>query len=68
MRVSPDPVAREEIVRLIYELLDAHHDTAEMAAGMESDPLWRAHLEYLRALQCKGRELLAQMSVDEAIK
>jgi hypothetical protein len=68
MRVSPEPAARHETVKLIYELLDAHHDTAELAAGLESDPLWQAHLDYLRALQCKGRELLAQMSVDEAVK
>ncbi|HUO73188.1 MAG TPA: hypothetical protein VMU39_20635 [Solirubrobacteraceae bacterium] len=68
MRVSPEPAARQETVKLIYELLDAHHDTAELAAGLEADPLWQAHLEYLRALQCKGRELLAQMSVDEAVK
>jgi hypothetical protein len=68
MRVSPEPADREQTVRLIYELLDAHHDTAELAAGLESDPLWQAHLEYLRALQCKGRELLAHMSVDEAVK
>ena len=68
MRVSPEPAARQETVRLSNELLDAHHDTAELAADLESNPLWEAHLEYLRALQCKGRELLAQMSVDEAIK
>jgi hypothetical protein len=63
--VSPEPVARSAAVELIYELLDAHHDTAELARGLESDPLWQAHLEYLRALQCKGRELLAQLSVAE---
>jgi hypothetical protein len=49
---------------LIYELLDAHDDTAHMAAELTCDPVWQAHVEYLRALQRKGREVLAQMAVE----
>jgi len=47
---------------LVYELLDAHADTAELAAELTHDPRWGAHLEYLRALQRAGRGELAQMS------
>jgi hypothetical protein len=46
---------------LMYELLDAHADTAELASHLECEPEWAAHLEYLRALQRAGREALAQM-------
>jgi hypothetical protein len=60
-----DTDALERLVRLVYELLDAHEDTAELlscpAIGMlqAGEVRWRAHLEYLRALQRKGREILA---------
>jgi hypothetical protein len=46
---------------LVYELLDAHADTAELAGDLSSDPGWAAHLDYLRALQRIGRETLAHM-------
>jgi hypothetical protein len=46
-------------VPLVYELLDAHSDTARLAQALETDPEWFAHLEYLRQLQRVGRELLA---------
>jgi hypothetical protein len=46
-------------VPLVYELLDAHSDTACLAQGLDGDPEWAAHLEYLRQLQRVGRELLA---------
>ena len=45
---------------LVYELLDAHADTASLAASLASDPAWAAHLNYLRALQRAGRALLAR--------
>jgi hypothetical protein len=45
-------------VTLVYELLDAHQDTVELADEFVDEP-WRAHLEYIRALQRTGRELLA---------
>jgi hypothetical protein len=49
----------EPLTSLIYELLDAHHDTVRIAAGTTLDVTWRAHLDYLRDLQRVGRELLA---------
>jgi hypothetical protein len=55
---------RAEHERLVYELLDAHADTAYLAAELASEPRWAAHLDYLRALQRKGRQTLAQMSVE----
>jgi hypothetical protein len=56
--------APSTVACLVYELLDAHDDTAQMASDLESDPLWQAHLDYLRALQRKGRETLAHMRLD----
>lgn len=47
---------------LVYELLDAHADTASLAASLASDPAWAAHLDYLRSLQRVGRMLLARAS------
>lgn len=46
------------LTALVYELLDAHRDTIELADELREER-WRAHLDYLRALQRKGRELLA---------
>jgi hypothetical protein len=57
--------ASAQITRLIYELLDAHSDTAQLAAGLADEPVWEAHLDYLRALQRKGREALAGIAVRE---
>lgn len=54
-----------ELVALVYELLDAHDDTAQLAAGLD-DIAWEIHLGYLRALQRKGRELLARTTIEEA--
>jgi hypothetical protein len=53
------------VASLVYELLDAHDDTAQMASDLVLDPVWEAHLDYLRALQRKGRETLAHMRVDQ---
>jgi hypothetical protein len=50
---------RVDITQLIYELLDAHSDTQQIAACLASDPQWKSHLHYLQALQRKGRETLA---------
>lgn len=50
-----------QLVALIYELLDAHADTAELATGLADDPRWAAHVDYLRALQRTGRAVLARM-------
>ncbi len=47
------------LVTLVYELLDAHDDTASLAATLAHDPAWSEHLEYLHRLQRVGRETLA---------
>lgn len=47
------------MVALIYELLDAHDDTVRIVTDEIDDPLLEAHLDYLRDLQRKGREVLA---------
>jgi len=44
---------------LVYELLDAHDDTARIADGVGFDPAWESHLAYLRDLQRLGREVVA---------
>jgi hypothetical protein len=48
-----------DLTELVYELLDAHHDTARLAS--EPLPDWDAHLDYLRDLQRVGRETLARV-------
>jgi hypothetical protein len=48
------------VAELVYELLDAHLDTMRMARDMDGDPVWAAHLDYLRDLQRVGREALAR--------
>jgi hypothetical protein len=69
LRRTASPLAQiqlEELTDLVYELLDAHDDTAMMAAGLAGDPSWIEHLAYLRALQRAGREALARIwSSDE---
>jgi hypothetical protein len=54
-----------DTITLIYELLDAHQDTADIAEDLCDDPEWAAHLDYLRALQRTGREMLARMPARE---
>jgi hypothetical protein len=60
---SSEPATLGELVALTYELLDAHGDTAELVACSAEDLRWRAHVDYLRALQRKARELLALVSL-----
>jgi hypothetical protein len=50
----------EQLARLVYELLDAHADTARLMRGPATELHWQAHLHYLRDLQRTGREILAQ--------
>jgi len=55
-------VVRDEqaaLVTLVYELLDAHDDTASLAGALGDDPAWSEHLDYLHRLQRVGREMLA---------
>jgi hypothetical protein len=47
------------LVTLVYELLDAHDDTAQLATRLARDPAWSEHLDYLHRLQRVGRETLA---------
>jgi hypothetical protein len=61
---QPDPAAAD-LAALTYELLDAHVDTAQLAGGLPLDRSWAAHLDYLRALQRKGREMLARTAPEE---
>jgi hypothetical protein len=56
---SSGRVANARLIVLLYELLDAHDDTARLTAGQSIGDGWRAHVEYLRQLQRVGRELLA---------
>lgn len=66
MRRAPDlaveQLARDELLRLVYELLDAHGDTARLAADLAGeDPAWELHLRYLQDLQRTARERLAHL-------
>src|SRR3954454_1034477 len=60
-----DAEAGAGLAELVYELLDAHTDTAQLLDGLPYDPSWAAHLDYLRALQRKGREMLARAALEE---
>jgi hypothetical protein len=51
--------AQELLSQLVYELLDAHADTQQLAADLAPAPGWSQHLDYLRGLQRVGRETLA---------
>jgi hypothetical protein len=53
------------LAALAYELLDAHADTAQLADGLTFDRSWAAHVDYLRALQRTGREVLARATTEE---
>src|SRR5205085_1523328 len=64
---GPSTADRDLLAGLVYELLDAHDDTARLvseSAVTREQLRWRAHLEYLRALQRKGRELLTRAAAE----
>jgi hypothetical protein len=63
--IAPLPGACAQLTRLVYELLDAHDDTARTATGQGLDVRWQAHLSYLRDLQRVARELLAPAGQQE---
>jgi hypothetical protein len=63
----PDAEAGAGLAELAYELLDAHIDTAQLVDGLPYDPSWAPHLDYLRALQRKGREILARTAAEELL-
>ena len=54
-------VISDQLVGLVYELLDAHRDTIALADDLEGSLVWGAHLDYLRGLQRVGRETLARV-------
>jgi hypothetical protein len=55
----------QQLTLLVYELLDAHDDTARLAGELAPDVSWEVqvrwevHVGYLRDLQRLGREALA---------
>ena len=53
----------DELVLLVYELLDADDDTCRLATEPARQLAWTDHLEYLRALQRKVREMVAAAQV-----
>jgi hypothetical protein len=59
-------MTQAELIRLADELLEAQLDTAELAEPLSAEPGWEVHLEYLRALQRRGRELLAAAGAEAA--
>jgi hypothetical protein len=63
--VALERLHRSQVTMLIYELLDAHLDTAELATDLEHEPGWSAHLSYLNALQRYGRQVLAQIGTGD---
>jgi hypothetical protein len=54
-----------ELILLIYELLDAHFDTAQLVGHSAAEPEWESHLAYLRDLQRVGRTALAGLAGGE---
>jgi hypothetical protein len=62
---TPHRATPEDLAELVYELLDAHDDTAQLAAELADDARWRAHLAYLRDLQRVGRAMLARATARE---
>jgi hypothetical protein len=52
------------LVDLVYELLDAHDDTARLVRAEGYEGAWDEHLDYLRNLQRVGREMLAHTAYD----
>jgi hypothetical protein len=58
------PRSDEDLVGLVYELLDAHDDTARLAGELAVDESWQVHLDYLRDLQRVARESLARATRD----
>ena len=66
----------QQLTLLVYELLDAHDDTARLAGELAADVSWEVqvrwevHVRYLRDLQRLGREALALSAAganDEAV-
>jgi hypothetical protein len=56
----------EYLTVLVYELLDAHEDTARLRAREPFELRWDAHIDYLSGLQRVGREALARLTASAA--
>jgi hypothetical protein len=56
----------EHPTRLVYELLDAHDDTARPTGGSALGEHWQVHPGCLRDLQRRGREALARAAGESA--
>jgi hypothetical protein len=61
---NPTADTSDHLARLIYELLDAHYDTARLTQEVADDVRWHAHLDYLRDLQRVAREVLATATAE----
>jgi hypothetical protein len=57
---TPKDTPGVHLVDLVYELLDAHQDTMQLARDGADAFGWEAHIDYLRRLQRVGREALAR--------
>ena len=66
--MAGDTAPIDSLVGLVYELLDASEDVAQLAdeCGLHDDPRWAAHLDYLRGLQRVAREDLARATAGVA--
>jgi hypothetical protein len=62
---NPTTDLPDHMARLVYELLDAHYDTARLAEDVAEDERWHAHLAYLRDLQRVAREVLATATAED---
>jgi hypothetical protein len=59
---APDSLRQQPpLTMLVYELLDAHADTARLVDESAPAAVWDAHLDYLRGLQRVSRALLARL-------
>ncbi|HYY22269.1 MAG TPA: hypothetical protein VE780_10365 [Thermoleophilaceae bacterium] len=50
-----------EVRQLLYELIDAHADTVELATRVATGVAWSAHISYIQDLQRLAQETLACM-------
>jgi hypothetical protein len=50
-----------EVRQLLYELVDAHADTVELATRVATGIAWSAHISYIQDLQRLAEETLACM-------
>jgi len=63
--VTPESERTSLLIDLAYELLDAHSDAIALG-DTSTDPAWAAHADYVRALQRRGREILAVSAQETA--